>query len=263
MTLRRLVLCTAAACLLGCGDEPTGPSTLDLRLAALRFAFLERSRVETGDVFGGMAAQQAVLALRTGVRPTSVTITVDGVTDEYWALEVEHAFGDDRTLSPVLTLPIVLRHMVAWRGDDPQRVISISVASDTGTFTLFQPLSLSAPGSGLPSSPFSSGVLFERGGPPFLAESGGARATRPAIGEECPLPPTYRDVATRVAPIVTPITCARATFFTRFNMVVRQLPATGITSTATRTVTMGDHTIEGIRLQYPPLPCLACLEGSR
>ncbi|HEU5186412.1 MAG TPA: hypothetical protein VFU01_17715 [Gemmatimonadaceae bacterium] len=263
MTVRRLILLAAGACLLGCGDEPTGPSTLDLRLAALRFAFLERSRVETGDAFGGMAAHQAALALRTGVRPTRVNITVDGVTNEYWALEVEHAFGDDYTLSPVLTLPIVLRHMVAWQGDDPQRVISISVAGDTGTFTLFQQLSLEAPGPGLPSVPFSSGVLFERGGRPFLAASGGARATRPAIGEECPLPPTHRDVVTRVAPIFTPISCARATFFTRFNMVVHQLPAAGTASTAMRTVTMGDHTIEGIRLQYPAMPCLACLDGTR
>lgn len=261
MAVRRLLLLAVSACLLGCEDEPTGPSTLDLRIAALRFEFLQRSRLETGDAFGGIAAQQAALALRSGVRPTRVNITVDGATNEYWALEVEHAFGDDYTLSPVLTLPIVLRHMVAWRGDDPQRVISISVASDTGTFTLVQSAEL--PGSGVPLFPFASGVLFEHRGLPFLAESGGARATRAAIGKECPLPPTHRDVVTRLAPMLSPISCARATFSTRFTMTVRQLPAGGVASTPARTVAMGDHTIEGIRLQYPGMACAVCLENTR
>ena len=264
MVVRRLAAFALGALLLGCGDDPTGPATLDLRLAALTFDALGRARTETGDGLGATAAQHAALALRAGVRPTRVSITVDGTTDEYWALEVEHAFGDDLTLSPVLTLAIVLRQMVAWRGDDPRRVISISVVSDTGTFTRFQALDLVVPGNTVPLFPFSSGVLFERGDWPFLAEGGGARATRPTLGAECPLPTQRRPMPSSIAPIFSPIACHRATFLTRFTMVVRHAPPDGAAVLATRTVSMGDHTIEGIQLKYPlPEPCLACLTGIR
>lgn len=264
MIVRRLAAFALGALLLGCGDDPTGPAPLDLRLAALTFDVLERSRTETGDGLGATAAQHAAMALRAGVRPTRVSITVDGATDEYWALEVEHAFGDDLTLSPVLTLPIVLRQMVAWRGDEPRRVISISVASDTGTFSRFQLLDVVLPGNTVPLFPSSFGVLFERGTWPFLAESGGARATRGSLGAECPLPAQRRMTATSLAPIFSPISCHRATFSTRFTMVVRQAPLDGPATVTTRTVSMGDHTIEGIQLKYPlPDLCLACLAGTR
>lgn len=264
MAVRRLPAVALGALLLACGDDPTGPAPLDLRLAALTFDALQRSRTETGDGLGATAAQHAALALRAGVRPTMVSITVDGSTDAYWALEVEHAFGDDLTLSPVLTLPIVLRQMVAWRGDDPRRVVSISVASDTGTFTRIQALDVVAPGNTVPLFPFASGVLFERGDRPFLAESGGARATRGTLGAECPLPAQRRPMVSSIAPIFSPIACHRATFLTRFTMVARRAPPDGAATLATRTVSMGDHTIEGIQLKYPmPEPCLACLAGTR
>lgn len=264
MIVRRLPAFALGALLLGCGDDPTSPATLDLRLAALTFDALQRSRTETGDGLGATAAQHAAMALRAGVRPTRVSLTVDGSTDEYWALEVEHAFGDDFTLSPVLTLPIVLRQMVAWRGDDPRRVVSISVVSDTGTFTRIQALDLALPGNTVPLFPFASGVLFERGDWPFLAESGGARATRQALGAECPLPARRRTTASSIAQIFSPTSCHRATFSTRFTMVVRHAPPEGPAVLATRTVSMGDHTIEGIQLKYPmPEPCLACLAGTR
>lgn len=264
MSVRRLAAFAIGALLLGCSDDPTGPATLDLRLAALTFDVLERSRTETGDGLGATAAQHAAMALRAGVRPTRVSITVDGTTDEYWALEVEHAFGDDLTLSPVLTVPIVLRQMVAWRGDEPRRVISISVVSDTGTFTRFQALDLVLPGNTVPLFPSSFGVLFERGSWPFLAESGGARATRGALGAECPLPAPRRSLARVATPVLSPTSCHRATFSTRFTMVVRHAPLDGAAALTTRTVSMADHTIEGIQLKYPlPELCLACLAGTR
>ena len=128
-----LALCVALGTLVSCSDS-TSPSDDDVEMAASQFDALASVRGDAGDVDGAAVSHHAAFALRAGIRPTRVRITVDGATEDYRALEIEHAFGDDVTESPVLTQPIVLRSMVAWRGAPPARVIAITVPGDTGSF---------------------------------------------------------------------------------------------------------------------------------
>ncbi len=244
--------------LLGACDDSTGPGAADLRLVASNFEALGRSRIGEGDGSGAEASRAAAMALRTGVRPAWVRITVDGVTEDYWALEVEHALTADLTQSPVLTLPIVARTMVAWRGAPAQRVISITVSSDTGTFSWARYLTELPPGDRIYFNP-AVGIMFERGGPIHFAVEGGARSTRQTIGAECPLPqrPPLMQV---LVPVVGPTACHRALFFTRFNMRVQEGPPAGAAAVRVRVVEMEGYDVPGIRLEYPVTywPCAVC-----
>ena len=249
-TFRRLAPLMLGAVLVGCHDEPTGPdSALDLRVAAQGFETLMESRMSAGDGGGAAASRIAALALRTGIRPARVQITVDGVTQDYWALETEHAFGPDLTAGPMPTVSVASRTMVAWRGGPAERVISITMSSDTGTFSWerFETLQLPAP------YPFyigrAMGIMFERGGPAHFSVDGGARSTREAIGAECKLPEPRPIIAIYPAPPL-PVSCHVARFFTRFNMRVQEGPPAGAAAVRVRVVSMDGHDIPGIRLEY-------------
>jgi hypothetical protein len=255
LPLPRIALVVLGGALAACGDDSTGPGARELQLVASRFEEMVRTRAETGDPSGSLVSRDAALALRAGVRPTRVSITVDGAAGEYWALEVEHAFGDDLTESPVLTFPLTMRTMVAWRGTRLDRVIAISVFGDGGSFVdLF---SESDAPSDAPlhylASP-SHGVFFDRGGPPFVAVGGGALATRQSIGGDCSQP---RSTNTGGVFIPVPVSCQTAVFFTRFTMTTRALTLGGEEATGP-TVTMREHDIAGMRLEYPPPPCPVC-----
>jgi hypothetical protein len=245
--------------LVACADS-TGPGAADLRLVAVSFESLGRSRVEGGDGSGAGASRAAAQALRAGVRPARVRIAVDGVTEDYWALEVEHALSADLTQSPVLTLPIVARTMVAWRGAPAQRVISITVSSDTGTFSWARYETAEPPPLDRIYFNPAIGIMFERGGPIHFAVDGGARSTRQTIGAECPLPerPTLMQA---FVPVLRPTACHRALFFTRFNMRVQEGPPAGAAAVRVRVVEMEGFEVPGIRLEYPLMyrPCPVCL----
>lgn len=252
LACRRLAPLLVGAFLAACEDS-TGPSTAE-RLAASRFDALGQSRIQAGDGFGAIAARHAALAIRAGIRPTRVSITVDGSTEQYLALQVEHAFPGV-TADPLVIPPLVIRSMVAWRGSRAERVISITVPGDTGTFSNLILASELPPEGPLLLAP-SVGVMFERGGPAFFSVDGGARSTRQSIGAECPVP--RRSTQTSL-PVLGPTTCHAAVFFTRFNMRVVEGSVLGTTGVRARVVQMGAHDIAGIRLVYPPLPdCIVC-----
>ena len=260
ISFRRLVPLMLGSVLVGCHADATGPDAgADLRVAAQRFETLVGARARAGDGGGAAASRIAALALRTGVRPTRVRITVDGVTQDYWALETEHALAPDVTDAPILTLPIVSRTMVAWRGGTAERVISITISSDTGTFLSerYVLLDLRTPTAFYMGR--AIGIMFERGGPAHFAVDGGARSTRQTIGAECKLPdpPPFMQILP-MPPM--PVTCHAARFFTRFNMRVQEGPPAGAAAVRVRVVSMDGHDIPGIRLEYPWLyrPCPVC-----
>lgn len=262
-TFRRFAPLLLGAALVACGDDSTGPGAVDLRFAAQTLETLGRTRMNAGDGGGATASRMAALALRTGLRPERVRITVDGETEEYWALEVEHALGADLSAeindAPILTLPIVARTMVAWRGRPVERLISITVASDTGTFTWERYTALELP----PPYPLyigpAFGILFERGGPIHFSVDGGARSTRQAIGAECALPERLPFMQV-LSPVAAPTSCHFARFFTRFDMRVQEGPPAGAAAVRVRVVSMDGHDVPGIRLEYPWLyrPCPVC-----
>jgi hypothetical protein len=261
ITFRRLAPLMLGVALVGCHDDATGPdSAFDLRVAALSFDALVESRMSAGDGGGAAASRIAALALRTGVRPARVRITVDGVAQDYWALETEHALVPNVTKDDFMpTLPPVSRTMVAWRGGPAERVISIMMSGDTGTFSWerYELTQLPAP------YPFSIdrafGIMFERGGPVHFSVDGGARSTRQAIGAECKLPEPRPIIAIYPSPPM-PVSCHAARFFTRFNMRVQEGPPAGAAAVRARVVSMDGQDIPGIRLEYRWVyePCPVC-----
>ena len=263
LTFRRFAPLLLGAAILDCVHDSTGPGAVDLRFAAQALETLGRTRMDAGDGGGSAASRMAALALRTGLRPERVRITVDGETQEYWALEVEHALAPDLTAAgtdaPILMLPIVARIMVAWRGRPVERVISVTVSSDTGSFNWTDLRTMELP----PPYPLyvgpAFGIMFERDGPVHFSVDGGARSTRQTIGAECPLPdrPPFMQV---LSPVAVPTTCHLARFFTRFNMRVQEGPPAGAAAVRVRVVSMDGHDVPGIRFEYPWMypPCPVC-----
>ena len=260
---RRFAPLLLGAALAACGDDSTGPGAIDLRFAAQTFETLGRTRMSAGDGGGATASRIAALALRSGLRPQRVRIAVDGVTEEYWALELERAVVPDIAADlndvRILPFPIVQRTMVAWRGRPVERLISITVSSDSGTFNWERYTALQPP----PPYPFSLGpafgILFERGGPIHWSVDGGARSTRQTIGGECELPdlPPFAQLTSPMSP---PTSCHHARFFTRFSMRVQEGPPAGAAAVRVRVVEMDGHDVPGIQLVYPWLyrPCPVC-----
>lgn len=259
---RRFALLLLAAALGACDDDSTGPGAADRYFAARSFETLGQTRMSTGDASGAMASRVAAVALRSGLRPARVRIAVDGVTEEYWALEVEHALAGDLTNdlsdAPILELPLVARTMVAWRGGPAERVIAITISSDTGTFTWerFTTSEVTLPYP-LYFGP-ALGIMFDRGGPGHFSVDGGARSTRQTIGAECRVP--ERPVIAQILATPTPTTCHLATFFTRFSMRVQEGPPAGAAAVRVRTVAMDGHDVPGIRFGFRWFyrPCPVC-----
>jgi len=262
LTFRRYAPLLLTAALAACDDDSTGPAAVDLRFAAQRFETLGRDRIGTGDGHGAMISRAAALALRAGLRPARVRIAVDGVTEEYWALEVERAIVPSLTADlndAPINLPADLRTMVAWRGGRVERVIAIIVQSDTASFTWaeFRLTELPPPYPVFVGPAF--GIMFERGGPVHFAVDGGARSTRESLGAECAVPdsPSFLQL---ISPVAVPTSCHLARFFTRFNMRVQEGPPAGAAAVRVRVVSMDGHDVPGVRFEYPWLyrPCPVC-----
>ena len=260
LTFRRFTPLLLSAALAAC-DDSTGPGAVDLHFAARSFETLGRDRIGTGDGHGATISRAAALALRAGLRPARVRIAVDGVTEDYWALEVERAIvprlSADLNDAPI-NLPAPVRTMVAWRGGPVERVIAIIVQSDTASFTWAELRSTELPPPSLFLGP-AFGIMFERGGPVHFAVDGGARSTREVLGAECAVPdrPSFLQL---ISPVAVPTSCHFARVFTRFNMRVQEGPPAGAAAVRVRVVTMDGHDVPGIRFEYPWLyrPCPVC-----
>lgn len=255
---RRLAPVILGTLLIACGDDSTGPSAVDLRVVASSFDDLGLSRQRAGDFDGAAASTAAAIALRTGIRPARVRIAVDGVTADYWALEIERGFAGISMLSSVGG-PFLGRTLVAWRGGPVERVISITIAGDTGTFSLMRYYSLDAlPPDRILFDP-TFGVMFDRGGPANVSVDGGARSTRESLGAACRTP-ERESILEMLSSFYLPSTCQRARFFTRFNMRVQEWPIEGLNAAKTRVVEMAGQDVPGVRFEYQPMdrPCPMC-----
>lgn len=247
LACRRLVPLLLAAFLAACEDS-TGPG-ISASFLAGRFEALARTRTEAGDGNGAAAARGAALALRLGVRPARVTISVDGVSEEYLAFETEYAYGEDDGAGPLPPIPIVVRTMIAWRGLQPDRFLAMTVPGDTGTFAPPCIVCLTVPSNQV-GWLLSYGVFVQRGRPPLIAVAGGARTTRQSLGAECEVPKRPAFV-----PGLDPIACHRAIFFARFTMTANESNTTS-SATLSHVLQMSGHDVPGVRLLYPPLPTL-------
>jgi hypothetical protein len=256
MPFRRLTVLALLAGLTACDENPSGPSVSDAFLAA-RFEELARARTDQGDGAGALAARGAAHALRLGIRPAQVNISVDGVTEQYLAFETEYAYGEDDGAGPLPPIPIAARTMIAWRGGQPDRFLVVHVAGDTGTFAPPCLACLTAE-SNVVGWLLAFGMLSERGRAPLVAVAGGVRTTRQSLGSECQVPKRPAFI-----PGLEPVSCHHAMFFARFTMTVDvqfTTLGTGVSTTSSaaqsRVVQMAGHDVPGVRILYPPLPTL-------
>jgi hypothetical protein len=123
---RILMTGTLVSLAAGCTGEPVAPLGTDIELEAT----LEQLAAEAntaGDVDAAAAFGDGLLAVRLGVRPSELDVTVDGETSTYRAIVtgVAHARGD---------VVLLRRSLIAWTGDRPRAVLQVTSMSDEAAF---------------------------------------------------------------------------------------------------------------------------------
>lgn len=233
--------------LASCGDEITNPADLDLAFLATRFDEFAHERDRATDAEGARHARATAVALRMGIRPERVSITLDGEAGEWLALEQEYAIGGQLRAGPLPLEGLVMRRFVAWQGVGPSRILVLTLDGDTATYP-DNSLALERPSTALGYfTPHAA--LFERGEGYHVATSGGARSIRARVGEACPRMP-------RRIPFLTaanPVYCYRGEFATHFTITLIDVSSVE-RSLRAREVRMIPQLIPGIQLGYPPLP---------
>lgn len=141
----QLAFTVAAAATLGCsGERVAGPSDEASRAAAE----LERAAADLGlgaDPSAALTLQSVATALRGGVRPSQVEISVDGGLPEKWyAFAHEIRFEPRSGAVPAdLFTEATFRVLLAWRATDAgPRLIHLAAVGDEGPIGAFFPTDL-------------------------------------------------------------------------------------------------------------------------
>lgn len=132
MTLRTLRLLGALAVLgvaAGCSDGPTEPLDYDADLAAA-FEMMAADANRTGDADGAAAYSSGALAVRMGVRPTDITVYIDGQAVPHKAIvaAVVRSIGTQD--------PILMRSFMAWSGGPRpvETILEVSMLREEAEF---------------------------------------------------------------------------------------------------------------------------------
>jgi hypothetical protein len=246
---RRTTLLVLAAALLGCSDDVTSPTDIDLAFIATRFDAFGEERRRGQDAEGAHAARATALALRLGIRPSRVSITLDGISSEWLALEQEYVFGGQYRAGPLPLDGVVMRRFVAWQGVGPDRVLSVILDGDTTSYGQFVALASQERPLSTSLLFFPTALLIERENGRHLAAGGGAHSTRESFGEACSTA-THR---VPFLPQVNPVSCYRAVFETRFAVTLIDVSSVERALRA-RVVQMDSHDVRGLQLGYPGIP---------
>ncbi len=112
----------------GCREgSPTAPAEADLELQAALTA-AEGAAVEGGDADRAAALRHGAEALRWGIRPSVIEVTIRDETTRYAAIVVglvrRGAGGEG----------VLVRHLVAWTGRPPTAMLQVTSASDQALF---------------------------------------------------------------------------------------------------------------------------------
>jgi hypothetical protein len=125
--LTRLGLGILAVAVIGCGSDPIAPTDAGDLLAST-FDALARQSNQQGDADASLVYGYTAMALRLGVRPTPLSVTIDDEPEIYQALVhvVRHGAGAN---------DIALRTLVAFRQDTPAspptEVLYLALAVDS------------------------------------------------------------------------------------------------------------------------------------
>jgi hypothetical protein len=115
----------AGACREG---SPTAPAEVDLELQAAITA-AGSAAVQAGDPDRAEALRHSADALRWGIRPSVIEVTIRDETTRYLALVVgivRRGAGGEQVL---------IRHLVAWTGRPPTALLQVGSKSDQALFT--------------------------------------------------------------------------------------------------------------------------------
>ena len=121
-------LCAVAVLAAGCREgAPTAPAEGDLELQAAIMAAADAA-VEGGDADRAEALRHGADALRWGIRPSVIEVTVREETARYAAIVVgvvRRGSGGES---------VMIRHLVAWTGRRPTALLQVTSASAQAEF---------------------------------------------------------------------------------------------------------------------------------
>ena len=258
MKIRLLSIASLAVAVAACGaDRATAPDDAARAAAELDVA-ASHVGLAAGPA-GALAVQSAASALRGGIRPTQVDITVAGVTEHWNALGHEiHVLFPGGALAGFEPPPV--RALVAWRPSSTgMRVLYLLATAEDGALGPLLPV----PAAGETDLAFPSVLLYSEGPNLLWQASAGEQTSKlTATGGPCSTR-SVRPVAALAAP-----TCVEATFVFSLSgaaaepFALRFAPgAPANAATGTRTLAMLPQTVTGVQLKVtlpaPPPPTIA------
>lgn len=172
---RLLLVAAASTLLVACAsDTVTLPPQDDASAAVDIFTRLADSvaraggDADLGDAYGSLAE-----AVRQGGRVSPVVITIDGVPTTFLATAQQTEVTTSPCLDPskcatlIAIRPSILRTLVAWKQDDPKRVVQLSSSADSAPIRAYL-FPVLVPFTG----PSASLVYFDGNGGTFFGSSG-------------------------------------------------------------------------------------------
>lgn len=100
----------------GCADGPTEPTNFDTDLAA-SFDLMASEARSSGDIDAAAAFEGGALAIRAGLVPSEIEVTIDGEVVKHKA--VVHAVARSGPAGP----RVLMRSLLAWSGTNPRETI--------------------------------------------------------------------------------------------------------------------------------------------
>lgn len=130
--LKRIACASVGLMLAACSDNelPTTPTTDDVVASAASLDAEAGRATSSGDTESATAFRSAAAALRYGVRPSQIAVSVRGETHRYLAVvtAVVEVLADQDTA--------LRRTLVAWEGDQrPVAVLQVATLGDQGSFS--------------------------------------------------------------------------------------------------------------------------------
>jgi len=175
--------------LAGCSDGPAAPADTEVELEVLLEQLVAEAN-SAGDVDAATAFGDGLRAVRLGVRPSELDVTVNGEAATYLAIVtgIVHETRSGETL--------LRRSLIAWLGDRPRAVLQVTSLSDQAAFGYPTDLVTRDDPVGRARGTWVNRARQQL----FVATSGDASLVLASTGDTCPnLPddPRFRCVVAR------------------------------------------------------------------
>ncbi len=112
----------------GCAEGPTEPTSHDTDLAA-SFDLMAADARSSGDVDAASAFEGGAVAIRAGLVPSEIDVTIDGAVVKHKA--VVHAVARSGPAGP----RVLMRSLLAWSGSNPREtILKVMLLADEAEF---------------------------------------------------------------------------------------------------------------------------------